>query len=151
MNEWTLAFPSFSEKCCKTTEKKIRKAGSLTFVDGEARSPWGVGSGGFFVDSATQARVNPMICTTNPCGHSCSPFQRPRTLARDCRRSSSAPGPAVPTDLEINCLMYTVCLAFNLKWSLQFENYSDAWLFSAQTSRSINELQKQSFPPSLSQ
>ena len=41
-----------------------------------------------------------------PCGHSCSPFQKLRTLAQDCRHSAFALGPTVPTYLEKYCPMY---------------------------------------------
>lgn len=101
MNVWTVGFPNFSEKHCKATEKKIRKPGSQTFIDGEARNPWGVGLGDFSLDSVAQARVNSIICATIPCGHSCSPFQKLRTLAPDCRHSAFALGLTVPIYLEI--------------------------------------------------
>ena len=75
MNVWTVGFPNFSEKHYKATEKKIRKPGSQTFVDGEARNPWGVGSGDFSMDSATQARMNSIIRSTIPCAILAAPFR----------------------------------------------------------------------------
>ena len=95
MNVWTVGFPNFSEKHFKATEKKIRKPGSQTFIDGEARNPWGVGQETF-----------PWTLPHIPCGHYCSPFQKLRTLAQDCRHSAFALGLTVPTYLEKYCLMY---------------------------------------------